>query len=102
MGTADPNAPQQIIKLKLVIVGDGAVGKTSLLHVYQNGQFPVEYVPTVFDTYAVDLQVFAFNFRFGHKLICRIITIFQFLFLTIDTTGGRVLYCLYFYCSFYF
>jgi len=38
--------------LKLVVVGDGAVGKTSLLYVYNNGEFPEEYVPTVFENVA--------------------------------------------------
>ncbi|KAH7824986.1 Rac3a, Rho family GTPase [Monocercomonoides exilis] len=37
--------------LKIVIVGDGAVGKTSLLYVYTNGSFPEDYVPTVYDDY---------------------------------------------------
>ncbi|OBZ91178.1 Ras-like GTP-binding protein Rho1 [Choanephora cucurbitarum] len=36
---------------KIVIVGDGACGKTSLLIVYQNGQFPERYLPTVFENY---------------------------------------------------
>jgi len=40
--------------LKLVVVGDGAVGKTSLLYVYNNGKFPEDYVPTVFENASKD------------------------------------------------
>lgn len=42
---------------KLVIIGDGACGKTSLLSVFTLGYFPTHYVPTVFENYVTDCRV---------------------------------------------
>ena len=33
---------------KLIIIGDGGIGKTCLLQVFQKGEFPETYLPTVF------------------------------------------------------
>eukprot|EP00800_Vazella_pourtalesii_P023935 TRINITY_DN997_c0_g2_i1.p1 TRINITY_DN997_c0_g2~~TRINITY_DN997_c0_g2_i1.p1 ORF type:complete len:193 (+),score=29.15 TRINITY_DN997_c0_g2_i1:76-654(+) len=45
------------LRKKLVIVGDGACGKTCLLIVFSKDQFPEVYVPTVFENYVADITV---------------------------------------------
>lgn len=45
------------IRRKLVIVGDGACGKTSLLYVFTLGEFPTQYHPTVFENYVTDCRI---------------------------------------------
>ncbi|XP_047217227.1 rho-related GTP-binding protein RhoA-C-like [Girardinichthys multiradiatus] len=45
------------VRKKLVIVGDGACGKTCLLIVFSKDQFPDVYVPTVFENYVADIVV---------------------------------------------
>jgi len=42
---------------KLVVVGDGACGKTSLLIAFAHDEFPETHIPTVFETYITDIKV---------------------------------------------
>ncbi|XP_075057482.1 rho-related GTP-binding protein RhoB-like [Mixophyes fleayi] len=45
------------IRKKLVVVGDGACGKTCLLFVFRVNVFPEVYMPIVFDRYLEDIEV---------------------------------------------
>ena len=55
------------IRKKLVIVGDGACGKTCLLIVFSKDQFPEVYVPTVFENYVADIEVDGKQVRLSTK-----------------------------------
>ncbi|XP_021540774.1 rho-related GTP-binding protein RhoD isoform X2 [Mirounga angustirostris] len=54
---AGAEAPQGARSVKVVLVGDGGCGKTSLLMVFAEGAFPESYTPTVFERLAVNLQM---------------------------------------------
>ena len=57
VNTVEPHGIPSSIRRKLVIVGDGACGKTTLLIVFAKGKFPEVYVPTVFDNYVSSIEI---------------------------------------------
>ncbi|XP_006860925.1 PREDICTED: rho-related GTP-binding protein RhoD [Chrysochloris asiatica] len=54
---ASEEVPPGVRSAKVVLVGDGGCGKTSLLMVFAEGAFPENYTPTVFERYAINLQI---------------------------------------------
>ncbi|OCT98407.1 hypothetical protein XELAEV_18010639mg [Xenopus laevis] len=44
-------------EVKIVIVGDGGCGKTSLLMVFAKGSFPEKYAPSVFEKYTTTITI---------------------------------------------
>lgn len=51
--TKSSNEPE---KIKLVLLGDGNSGKTSMLISYTTDKFNLDYVPTVFDSYVATIK----------------------------------------------
>ncbi|KAJ3279771.1 GTP-binding protein Rho1 [Borealophlyctis nickersoniae] len=55
--TSSTSTEQPGLRRKIVVVGDGATGKTVLLRSFVFQQPRLQYIPTVFETYAADLPL---------------------------------------------
>ena len=58
-------ADEDKVAVKLVVVGDGAVGKTTLLMRYRENKFPTKYIPTVFENYYKPVAYRGVQVNFG-------------------------------------
>ncbi|EPQ31552.1 uncharacterized protein PFL1_00885 [Pseudozyma flocculosa PF-1] len=56
-GGSDGTTSRGRLSRKILVLGDGACGKTSLLNVFTRGYFPQAYEPTVFENYVETLDV---------------------------------------------
>ena len=54
---AEVEPAEPVEEVKIVVVGDGAVGKTCLCHVFMKREFPHGYEPTIFENYTEIVDV---------------------------------------------
>ena len=48
--------PEDAILIKMALIGDQKIGKTSMIISYTKNLFPEEYKPTVFDHYRANIS----------------------------------------------
>jgi GTPase SAR1 family protein len=55
--SSNTEVPKTSTRKKLVIIGDGAVGKTCLIQSFFKNKFSSDYETTVFETYVTNIQI---------------------------------------------
>lgn len=64
----DQKEPEEVDSehiVKIVIMGDGASGKSCFLFAYSKNAFPECYIPTVFENYTASDYIHGHHFKFG-------------------------------------
>jgi small GTP-binding protein len=72
-------------EIKVVVVGDGAVGKTCLCNVFVTREFPLTYEPTIFENYTQKMTI---NGKVGSNMTSHIT--YLSLFLTVKVSHGTL------------
>ncbi|KAG2385984.1 hypothetical protein C9374_003133 [Naegleria lovaniensis] len=62
----EPQQDLQKDRFRIVITGDGCIGKTSMFIKFATGKFPDEYIPTVFDHYVMQSK---WNSKYALELV---------------------------------
>ena len=57
MSEKPPTSLSSSQQVKIVVIGDGSIGKTCLLTVFVDKTFPVDYIPTVFNTLEYKMSI---------------------------------------------
>jgi len=56
-GSKDQSSSEISNEINIVMIGDPATGKTSLIQSYVHDTFSIDYAPSVFDTFRCEVEI---------------------------------------------
>jgi len=81
MARRSTGTDQESVRKKIVVVGDGFCGKTSMLFAFSKDEFPETYIPTICETFVKEVEVRAcrrHTYRINGKLYMSVLTSCRF------------------------